>query len=104
MFDYVVTNRKDEGSRPRYMTTGVSFLVHGVVLAAAVGLPILYASEALPEPPSMMAFVVEAPPPPPPPPPPAPPKPEKKELAKPDRPAPNPKPLPPENVVAAPVE
>ncbi len=105
MFDYVVTDRSsNEPSRPRYMTTGVSFLVHGLVVAAAVGLPILYASEALPEPPSMMAFVVSAPPPPPPPPPPAPPEPEKKAPAKPERPNPNPTPPPPERVVAAPVE
>jgi protein TonB len=54
------------------MTTGVSAVVHVLVLGAAVGLPILYASDELPQPPDMMAFVMEAVPPPPPPPPPAP--------------------------------
>lgn len=72
MFDYVVLTPKQEGGRPRYLTAGVSFLAHVVIVGAAVALPILYASERLPEPPDMMAFVVDVPPPPPPPPPPAP--------------------------------
>ena len=88
MFDYVNHQPEQQPGRPRYMTAGVSAIMHVLVLAVAVGLPILYASDELPKPPDMMAFVMEAPPPPPPPPPPAPAAPEKKpDAAKPDRPA-----------------
>jgi protein TonB len=90
------------------MTTVVSAGIHVLVLGFAIGLPILYASDALPEPPDMMAFVVDAPPPPPPPPPPAPPPPEarKPEPAKPNAaeiPVARPEPRP-ANTVAAPIE
>jgi protein TonB len=77
MFDYAVSPPKSD-IRPRYATATVSAAVHVLVLGFAIGLPILYASDALPEPPDMMAFVVDAPPPPPPPPPPAPKPPEVK--------------------------
>ncbi len=50
-----------------------------VTLAAAVLLPVLFMTGALPQPPVMMAFVAAPPPPPPPPPPPAPPAAPKKE-------------------------
>jgi protein TonB len=86
MFDYVVETRTDEHARPRYLTTGMSMLVHFVVLALAIGLPILYASEDLPDTPTMMAFVMEAPAPPPPPPPPAPPPPAEKKPVQPVKP------------------
>jgi periplasmic protein TonB len=77
MFDYAVSPPKSD-IRPRYATATVSAVAHVLVLGFAIGLPILYASDALPEPPDMMAFIVAAPPPPPPPPPPAPPPPEVK--------------------------
>lgn len=101
MFDYVNHQPEQQPGRPRYMTAGVSAIMHVLVLGIAVGLPILYASNELPTPPDMMAFVMEPPPPPPPPPPPAPAAPEKRpEAAKPDRPALEPaKPTP-----AAPIE
>ena len=106
MFDYAFTEPK-RNAKPRYLTATVSFVVHALVIGFAVGLPILYASDALPEPPDMMAFVMDAPAPPPPPPPPAPPLPAAKA---PER-APNAaavpveKPAPPPaNTVAAPAE
>jgi protein TonB len=85
MFDYAVSSPKSD-MRPRYLTATMSAAVHALVLAFAIGLPILYASDALPEPPDMMAFVMDAPPPPPPPPPPAPkpPEPKKAEPVKPN--------------------
>jgi protein TonB len=108
MFDYAVSPPKSD-IRPRYATATVSAAVHVLVLGFAIGLPILYASDALPEPPDMMAFVVDAPPPPPPPPPPAPkppevkkaeaPKPAAKEVPVEKPPAPT-----PEETVAAPTE
>jgi protein TonB len=66
--------------RPRgqqILTLVASVVVHAVLVAAVLVLPLLYFTDQLPDPPDMMAFVVEAapPPPPPPPPPPAAPKP-----------------------------
>jgi protein TonB len=108
MFDYVVHKPKAEPGKPRYMTATVSALAHVVILLAAVGLPILYASDELPDPPDMMAFVVDAPPPPPPPPPPAPAPPAERKpapAAKPDQPTVQvQKPIANANPVAAPVE
>jgi protein TonB len=106
MFDYVSTKRPQETGKPRYMTATVSAAAHVLVLFAAVGLPILYASEELPTPPDMMAFVMEAAVPPPPPPPPAPPPPtQKAQPAKPSQPAlKTPQPIAQANPVAAPVE
>jgi protein TonB len=108
MFDYAFKEPQRDG-KPRYMTTMVSAAVHIAVLAFAIGLPILYASDALPEPPDMMAFVVDAPPPPPPPPPPAPPPPaaKKAEAPKPNAtevPVEKPAPAPKADTVAAPTE
>jgi protein TonB len=104
MFDYVSTKPTRETDKPRYMTATVSAAVHVVVLFAAVGLPILYASEELPTPPDMMAFVMEAPLPPPPPPPPPPPV-EKTQPAKSNQPAvATPQTIARANPVAAPVE
>ena len=109
MFDYVVHKPTEEPGRPRYMTATISAIAHVVAIGVAVGLPILYASDELPDPPTMMAFVMDAPPPPPPPPPPAP------KPAEPTKPAakPNatvvqqpvaPRPIAQANPVAAPVE
>jgi hypothetical protein len=71
------------------MTAGLSAIMHVLAIGVAVGLPILYASDELPTPPDMMAFVMEASVPPPPPPAPAPPPPpsKKPEIAKPNQPA-----------------
>jgi protein TonB len=106
MFDYVDHKPVIEPGRPRYLTAGFSAVMHVVVVGLAVGLPILYASDELPEPPSMMAFVMDAVPPPPPPPPPAVAVAKKAATtAKPDTPAlEQPKPIPQANPVAAPVE
>jgi protein TonB len=82
MFDYAVSPPKSD-LKPRYATATVSAAVHVLVLGFAIGLPILYASDALPEPPDMMAFIVDAPPPPPPPPPAPPPEVKKAEAPKP---------------------
>jgi protein TonB len=110
MFDYVVHKPTEEPGKPRYMTATVSAVAHVVALMLAVGLPILYASDELPEPPDMMAFVVSSVPPPPPPPPPPAPKPpvQRKavEAAKPNQPTVQvQKPIEAKaNPVAAPVE
>ena len=50
----------------------VSTIAHAAALTAVAVLPLLYATDHLPEVPAMMAFVATPPPPPPPPPPPAP--------------------------------
>jgi protein TonB len=105
MFDYAFTEPK-RNAKPRCLTATVSFVVHALIIGFAVGLPILYASDALPEPPDMMAFVMDAPAPPPPPPP-APPPPASKtpEPAKPNAAeVPVEKPAPPPATVAAPAE
>ncbi|HXG87371.1 MAG TPA: TonB family protein [Vicinamibacterales bacterium] len=107
MFDYVSNKPTQESGRPRYKTAIVSGVAHVVVIGLAVGLPILYANEALPTPPDMIAFVMAAPPPPPPPPPPAPAAPEKKPTApaKPTQPTMQVrKPIVQANPVAAPIE
>jgi protein TonB len=59
------------GSRSWY-TVPVSILAHVVLFGAIIIIPLM-ATDVLPTPPTMMAFVAAAPPPPPPPPPPAPP-------------------------------
>jgi periplasmic protein TonB len=105
MFDYAVEPPKPTG-RPRYMTATISAFVHAAVVLFVIGLPILYASEVLPEPPDMLAFVIDAPPPPPPPPPPAPaPEAKKPEPAKPEaKEVPVEKAAPPPDANAAPTE
>ena len=105
MFDYVVYEHGERPAKPRFLTTGVSAVIHALILGIAIGLPILYASDELPKVPDMMAFVVAAPPPPPPPPPPAPPAPKVKEPPKPNAAeVPVDKPLPKTDTVAAPTE
>jgi protein TonB len=70
MFDYAATGRGG-ARRARWATGLVSALAH-TALVGGVALATVSASGALPEPRSVMAFVVSAPAPPPPPPPPAP--------------------------------
>src|SRR6188474_1020632 len=71
MFDLITGKARHIPSKP-----GVPLLVSlsaQLVLVGAVVAPVLFFVGGLPEVPTMMAFVAEAPPPPPPPPPPAPP-------------------------------
>lgn len=102
MFDYIVEQLRQEPARPRYLPAGVSAIAHVLAIGIAVGLPILYASGELPEPPNMMAFVMEAPVPPPPPAPPTP------AVKNPDAVKPNPtpkaQPLSESKPITAPVE
>src|SRR5688572_13382532 len=109
MFDYMVNNaERSRAGSSRLITGTISMLAHGAVLVI-LAIPALYATDALPTPPDMLAFVVETaatPPPPPPPPPSAVTKAAAKRVTK-SRPAP-PTPRPPvertEPLVAAPVE
>lgn len=71
MFDYAV-NRSDGRSRAtRWTTAAVSAVGHAAVLVV-IAIAALYATDTLPEPRTMMAYVTTAPAPPPPPPPPPP--------------------------------
>jgi periplasmic protein TonB len=70
MFDLVASG-PGQSYRGRTTATVVSVVGHAVVIALAVVLPLLYATDAIPTAPAMMAFVVDAPAPPPPPPPPS---------------------------------
>ena len=67
LFGDVVHPAVGLGSRKWY-TLPLSILVHTLVIAAVVIVPLM-AADVLPAPPAMMAFVTPAPPPPPPPPP-----------------------------------
>jgi protein TonB len=67
LFGDVVHPSAGVGSRKWYALP-LSVLVHSLVIAAAVIVPLM-AADVLPVPPAMMAFVTPAPPPPPPPPP-----------------------------------
>jgi protein TonB len=73
MFGDIVDPSIKLGSKQGY-SVGVTILIEASVIAAMVIIPLM-AFEALPTPPSMMAFVAAPPPTPPPPPPPPPPKP-----------------------------
>jgi protein TonB len=68
MFGDVVDPSIKLGSQKWY-TVPLSILAHVLVFAAVIIIPLM-ATDVLPTPPSMMAFVAAAPPPPPPPPPP----------------------------------
>ena len=68
MFGDVVDPSVKVGSQKWY-TVPLSILAHVVIFAAIIIIPLM-ATDVLPTPPSMMAFVASAPPPPPPPPPP----------------------------------
>src|SRR5215207_2156604 len=91
MFGDIVNPSVKVGSRSWY-TVPLSILAHTVVLGAIVIIPLM-ATDVLPTPPSMMAFVAAPPPPPPPPSPPPPP-----------QAAAAPKPVMDVNPAAAPVE
>lgn len=67
MFDYATARPARRMDASRFATAIVSFAVHIGVMAAIV-VPTLFATNALPTPPTMMAFVVDGVPPPPPPP------------------------------------
>ena len=69
LFNDVVDPQIRVGGQKWY-TVPLSMIVHTVVLAAIIIIPLM-AMDAMPEVPSMMAFVAAPPPPPPPPPPPA---------------------------------
>jgi len=71
MFDLITGTATHIPRHPRgpmLVSTGIQV----VLLGAVVLVPVLFVTHALPEPPTMMAFVAAPPPPPPPPPPPAP--------------------------------
>jgi protein TonB len=68
LFDDVTNPTVRVGSRKWY-TVPLSMFVHTVLFAAIIIIPLM-ATDVLPTPPAMMAFVASAPPPPPPPPPP----------------------------------
>jgi protein TonB len=70
MFDYMTGGPRKPRSA-RLTTAALSAIAHIVVLVALI-VPVLYATDTLPEPRTAIAFFVSAPPPPPPPPPPAP--------------------------------
>lgn len=99
MFETII--KSPAGSPRRWLSMGVSASIQAALLGTVV-VSTLYATDALPDTPDMMAFVVVAPPPPPPPPPPAPlavkPAPEK--VVSPGQ----PQPIAPEPIVTAPVE
>lgn len=104
MFDYAVTGRRDRTRSSRAATAGISLALHSVVIAGLL-VSALLATDTLPEPPTMMAFVVDAvAPPPPPPPPPAPPPEARPAPAKPARTAVVRPPRPAVPVVPAPIE
>ena len=89
MFDLITGQTRHIPSKP-----GVPILISTsaqVVLVSAIVAPVLFFTGALPEVPTMMAFVAAAPAPPPPPPPPPPPAPAAKSPAPPSaKPAPSP--------------
>jgi hypothetical protein len=68
MFGDVVESSIKVGSQKWY-TVPLSVAAHVLIFAAIIIIPLM-ATDVLPTPPSMMAFVAAAPPPPPPPPPP----------------------------------
>jgi protein TonB len=102
MFETISTKRATP--KRRLATVGFAAVIQVGLLAGLI-VTTLFAADALPETPDMMAFVVAAPPPPPPPPPPAPPKPAEP-TPEPVKAAPQPvvQPAPAQPIVAAPVE
>jgi protein TonB len=68
----LVTDRQREPGGARLVTVSLSVLAHALAAATVVIVPLLYATDPLPRPPDMLAFVVQTAPPPPPPPPAAP--------------------------------
>ena len=77
MFDLITGTATHIPRNPRgpmLVSTGIQLGLMGLVIVV----PVLFVTHALPQPPTMMAFVAAPPPPPPPPPPPAPAQPAKK--------------------------
>lgn len=68
MFDHATARPTRRIDSSRFATTGISIAAH-ILIVAAVAIPALFATNALPAPPTVMAFVVDAVPAPPPPPP-----------------------------------
>jgi TonB family protein len=109
MFDYVTTTDTRPAHRRSRLLTGTLSAAAHVAALVALAIPALYATDALPTPPDMLAFVAvsPAPPPPPPPPPPAAAPPERPKRRVKPRPAPRPAVVRPEPVrvaAAAPLE
>jgi protein TonB len=77
MFDLITGTATHIPRNPRGPIL-VSTTIQAALLGLVMLVPVLFVSHALPEPPTMMAFVAAPPPPPPPPPPPAPAQPAKK--------------------------
>ena len=77
MFDLITGTATHIPRNPRgpmLVSTGIQLALMGLVVVV----PVLFVTHALPQPPTMMAFVAAPPPPPPPPPPPAPAQPTKR--------------------------
>lgn len=72
MFDYATGTATSHRTGSSRLVTGVVSAIAHVVVLVVVAIPALYATDVFPEPPDMMAFVVNVAPPPPPPPPPPP--------------------------------
>jgi protein TonB len=72
MFEHTAGDGTFIPSCGRFRSAAITVVLHGVVLAAIVVIPLMSMTDQLPKPPLMMAFVASVPPPPPPPPPPAP--------------------------------
>jgi periplasmic protein TonB len=73
MFDLITGETKHLPSHPA-LPLVISTTLQALAIGGVVAVPLLFLTDQLPEVPTMMAFVAEAPAPPPPPPPPAPPR------------------------------
>jgi len=73
MFDLITERTERPFRKPALVPRILSTALHVVVIAVVIAIPLLTVTNSLPDAPSMMAFVADAPAPPPPPPPPAPP-------------------------------
>src|SRR6516164_8281573 len=84
MFDIISGNERGALANRHPATVLISIIGHSALLVALFVVPLLYATDELPQLPEMMAFIAATPaaPPPPPPPPPAPPS-TRENLAKP---------------------
>jgi protein TonB len=105
MFDYATAGPTRRMDSSRVATASISIAAHIAIIAVIV-VPALLATNVLPTPPAMMAFVVDAVPPPPPPPPlpPAPAIDKKTPVTKTRRTAPVERRIPPVASIAAPTE
>jgi protein TonB len=73
MFDLITERTERPFRKPTLVPRILSTAVHIVIIGVVVAIPLLTVTNSLPDAPSMMAFVADAPAPPAPPPPPAPP-------------------------------